>query len=169
MLAERMSISVARCYLGLSVLSYVVQRIKIRHMANIIKKLQNGFELRPLDSFDQSEVRRVATRVFFNIAGEWGLSRSESLTLLGGPSERTFYRWRDGNVSALPRDTLERISVMLGIYKATHILLPVAERANEWLRRTNTDFGDKSALNVMLNGRVDDLYQIRRYLDGWCS
>ena len=122
---------------------------------------------RPLAEFDPSRVDAVALKAFFNLAAEWGLRREEQVVLLGAPSERTFYRWRAGKVAGLPRDTLERISVLVGIYKAINILLPVKERAAAWIKRPNKAFGGASALEVMLKGQVDNLYQVRRYLDAW--
>ncbi|MBT8078038.1 MAG: MbcA/ParS/Xre antitoxin family protein [Gammaproteobacteria bacterium] len=121
----------------------------------------------PVAAFDPADVDRVALKAFFSLAAEWQLSREEAITLLGQPSERTYYRWRDGKVASLPADTLERISVMLGIYKSTQILLPDPARANAYMRRPNTSFGGASALEVMLQGRVDNLYQVRRHLDAW--
>ena len=109
---------------------------------------------------------RVALKAFFGLVDAWKLERSQARTLLGNPSERTYYRWRDGQVSGLSDDTLERISLMLGIYKAAHILLPVATRADAYIHKPNQDFGGESALAVMLKGRMDNLYQVRRYLDG---
>ncbi|MGZ5131764.1 MAG: MbcA/ParS/Xre antitoxin family protein, partial [Caldimonas sp.] len=48
-----------------------------------------------------------------------------------------------------------------------HILFPVAERADEWVRKANTAplFGGRSALDRMLAGQVSDLYVVRQYLD----
>lgn len=120
-----------------------------------------------LAGLDPAAVDSVALKAFFNLAAEWGLTREQQVTLLGKPSQRTYYRWKAGEVSGLPHDTLERISVLLGIYKATHILLPEPERANAWVQRRNEAFGGASALEVMLGGRVDHLYQVRRYLDAW--
>jgi len=122
---------------------------------------------RPVTAFDRGRVDAVALKAFFNLAAEWGLSADDQLALLGQPSRRTFYRWRAGEVAGLPADTLERISVLVGIYKALAILLPVKERATAWVARDNTAFGGRSALAVMRQGRVDDLYQVRRHLDGW--
>ena len=124
-------------------------------------------QARPVTAFDRNRVDSVALKAFFNLATEWGLTPADQLTLLGQPSRRTFYRWRAGEVAGLPADTLERISVLLGIYKALAILLPIKERANVWVKRDNTAFGGRSALDVMKQGRVDDLYQVRRHLDGW--
>lgn len=126
--------------------------------ANAIRRLQN---------FDDDRVAAVALKAFFNLAAAWHLNADQQITLLGAPSRRTFYRWRAGEVATLPRDCLERISVLLGIYKALQILLPTAERADAWIHRANRAFGDRSGVDVMLQGRVDDLYQVHRHLDAW--
>ena len=123
--------------------------------------------LTPLSGLDPRQVDAVALKAFFNLASEWGLSVEEQLTLLGRPGKRTLYRWKAGDVAGLPPDTLERISVLLGIYKALEILLPVPGRAQSWIRRANEAFGGRSGLDVMLSGKVDDLYQVRRHLDAW--
>jgi Protein of unknown function (DUF2384) len=123
--------------------------------------------LTPLSGLDPRQVDAVALKAFFNLAAEWGLSVEEQLTLLGRPGKRTLYRWKAGDVAGLPPDTLERISVLLGIYKALEILLPVPGRAQSWVRRANEAFGGRSGLDVMLSGKVDDLYQVRRHLDAW--
>ncbi|MCR9054496.1 MAG: MbcA/ParS/Xre antitoxin family protein [bacterium] len=136
-------------------------------MASSRENLEPFPEASSLDEFDPAEVRRVAAKAFFGLMEKWGLTREQGIILLGKPSERTYYRWREGQVSGLSHDTLERISVMLGIYKATHVLLPVAARADGYLKRPNTAFGGESALDVMLKGRIDNLYQVRRHLDAW--
>jgi hypothetical protein len=122
---------------------------------------------RPLASFDRKRVDAVALKAFFRLAAQWQLSADDQLALLGQPSRRTFYRWRAGDIAALPADTLERISVLLGIYKALAVLLPIRDRANAWVKRSNESFGGRSALEAMRQGRVDDLYQVRRHLDAW--
>jgi hypothetical protein len=123
--------------------------------------------LQPFRSLDPRRVDAVALKAFFNLAAEWGLTAEEQVTLLGRPGRRTLYRWKAGGVAGLPADTLERISVLLGVYKALEILLPVPARAGAWIRRANEAFGGRSALEVMLGGKVDDLYQVRRHLDAW--
>ncbi len=115
----------------------------------------------------------AALRTFFNIALAWRLSAEESATLLGIPRS-TMFRWKNGRAPApLPRDTLERLSLVFGIYKALHVLLPVPERADAWLRRPNHAplFGGLPALDRLLSGLTSDLYVVRTYLDaqrgGW--
>jgi len=76
-------------------------------------------------------------------------------------------KWRKEAHARLPRDTLERLSYLLGIYKALQLLLPATEAADEWIRRPNAEplFGGRSALERMLSGNVADLYLVRQYLD----
>ena len=106
-------------------------------------------------------------RAFANIAEAWGLSVVDQLKLLGIASRSTFFKWRRERDPRLPRDTLERLSYLLGIYKSLQILLPDARAADEWLRKPNNAplFGGRSALERMLTGQVADLYVVRQYLD----
>ena len=114
-----------------------------------------------------------ALRSFFRIAAAWGLSAEEQRTLLGGPPRSSFFKWKSGAAGALPRDTLERLSYILGIYKNLQILLPDAAAADAWVRKPNDAplFNGRSALDRMLSGNVADLYLVRQYLDaqrgGW--
>lgn len=110
----------------------------------------------------------AAVRAFVNIAKHWELSTEEQLALLGSPGRSTFFAWKQSPENAsLPRDTLERISYLLGIYKALQILLPDPQAADAWIRKPNNAllFGGKSALARMLSGNVSDLYVVRQYLD----
>jgi len=106
-------------------------------------------------------------RAFANIAEAWGLTIAEQLQLLGIASRSTFFKWRRETDPRLPRDTLERLSYLLGIYKSLQILLPDPKAADEWIRKPNNaaPFGGRSALERMLSGQVADLYVVREYLD----
>jgi hypothetical protein len=106
-------------------------------------------------------------RAFENIAQAWGLSVAEQLKLLGLASRSTFFKWRRERNPKLPRDTLERLSYLLGIYKSLQILLPDAHAADAWIRKPNDapPFGGRPALERMLSGQVADLYVVRQYLD----
>ncbi len=106
-------------------------------------------------------------RAFARIADLWHLSIPEQLALLGIGSRSTYFKWRKEPNPKLPRDTLERLSYLLGIYKALQLLLPDNHAADEWVRRPNDAplFGGRSALDRMLSGNVADLYIVRQYLD----
>lgn len=127
----------------------------------------------PAPSIDRRGLSGPGLRTFFRIAEQWGLSVEEQMKLLGLAARSTYFKWKkDPNVT-LSRDTLERISYILGIYKALQILLPDPRAADEWVKRPNTaaPFGGRSALDRMLSGQVADLFIVRQYLDaqrgGW--
>jgi Protein of unknown function (DUF2384) len=110
-----------------------------------------------------------ALRTFFKIADAWNLTSEDARTLLGSPPRSTFFLWKKTGDGQLGRDTLERISYVLGIYKALQILIPEPGAADAWVRKPNTAplFGGKPALARMLSGNVADLYVVRQYLDAW--
>lgn len=118
-------------------------------------------------SLPDREAAGPALRAFFRIAQLWRLSVDEQIRLLGSPSRSTYFKWKKEGARQLPRDTLERISYILGIYKALQILLPDTGAADAWIRKPNTapPFGGRSALDRMLSGQVADLYVVRQYLD----
>ena len=122
---------------------------------------------RRIPSSEASVAGAAGLRAFGRIADLWDLSIAEQLTLLGLSSRSTYFKWRKEPQVRLPRDTLERISYLLGIYKALQLLLPDTRAADEWIRRPNEAavFGGRSALDRMLSGNVADLYIVRQYLD----
>ena len=115
------------------------------------------------------QMSAAGLRAFVRIAAAWGLSVEEQLVLLGQPSRSTFFAWRKHPEKAtLPRDTLERLSNLLGIYKSLQVLLPDPAAADAWVRQANdaAPFAAESALKRMLAGNVSDIHLVRCYLDG---
>ncbi|HVY21825.1 MAG TPA: MbcA/ParS/Xre antitoxin family protein [Steroidobacteraceae bacterium] len=109
----------------------------------------------------------TALTAFFNICDAWGLNADDERVLLGAPARSTFFKWKSSRAGHLAADTLERISYIMGIYKALHILLPTPAAADAWIKKPNKGamFAGKSALERMRGGRVIDLADVRRYLD----
>ncbi len=124
---------------------------------------------------DHSRLSAAGIRAFCRLAGLWQLSVEQQLRLLGEPGRSTFFAWRKHPEKAhLSRDTLERISCLLGIYKSLQILFPDPAAADAWVHKPNSVplFGGASALQRMLAGNLGDLYAVRHYLDavrggGW--
>ena len=72
----------------------------------------------------------VALDVFTPLAEAWGLSTDEQMRLLGSPPRSTFFKWKkDGGT--LPRDTIERISNLLAIWKDHPLRLRLLRMYNE--------------------------------------
>ncbi|HWX65875.1 MAG TPA: MbcA/ParS/Xre antitoxin family protein [Rhodanobacter sp.] len=113
------------------------------------------------------ELGAPALRAFFRLAEHWKLRIAEQRRLLGDPPESTFYKWKRHQGGVLGRDTVERISYLLGIWKSLQILFPDPAQADAWLHKPNQAslFGGHSALERMLSGNVADLYVVHQYLD----
>ncbi|ACC73512.1 MbcA/ParS/Xre antitoxin family protein [Paraburkholderia phymatum] len=121
-----------------------------------------------------ADMSAAGLRAFFKIASAWELSTDEQIKLLGSPGRSTLFKWRqEPQTARLSRDTLERLSLLLGIYKALQILLPQPAAADAWVKRPNDapPFGGRRALDRMLAGNISDLVAVRQYLDamrgGW--
>ena len=115
--------------------------------------------------------KRVLVKLFFGITGEWSLTDVQRCRLAGITTRTTLRNWRQRVAASEPvklsPDTFERLSYIAGVYKALQLLFQDPEQWKNWVRKPNSDFGGQSALQRMLGGRVVDLADVRRYLDGW--
>ena len=119
------------------------------------------------DAQDPGALSGPALRTFFRIADVWKLTADDARRILGQPARSTYFHWKQKGEGELSHDTLERISYVLGIFKALQILLPEADAADAWIRKPNAApfLNGQSALERMRSGNVADLYVIRQYLD----
>jgi hypothetical protein len=110
-----------------------------------------------------------AVRLFLALARQWELNVDDRRVLLGGISAQTYHNWRKGKVAALTRDQLERISLLLGIHKGLKLIFADDAAGKRWLTSANRDFpfGNRAPLARALDGGINDLYAVRRYLDAW--
>lgn len=105
---------------------------------------------------------------------EWDLTIDDQIELLGGVKKRTFQDWKrkalGGETVELQRDTLERLSLLLGIYKALKLIAPAnrMDVAKIWFNTPNSHplFSGLSPKDFMIRmGTMESLYAVRRYLD----
>ena len=105
---------------------------------------------------------------------EWSLTIKEQCVFLGGLKTRTYYRLKKAALSGQPvhlsRDVMERLSLLLGIYKGLRIITPNAPSclAAEWFIGPNSNpaFRNQSMKDfVVERGTIDALYTVRRYID----
>lgn len=104
----------------------------------------------------------------FRLFEEWGLTGQQQMVLLGLQNEKTLYNWkRQPEKAKLGRDTVERASYLLGIYKALDLLLPEPGLAKQWLHTANDHplFNHTPPIQRLLAGHVVDLYVVRAHLD----
>src|SRR5918993_1040849 len=123
----------------------------------------------PEERRDPAVRRRLsapALRAFFNITRAWQLGVTDERGLLGWPPSSTFHKYKSGDAGVLSFDTLTRISLVLGIYKALHILYPEPSFADRWMLmpNSNTLFGGRTPLAFGVDAGLDGLLQLRRLL-----
>lgn len=109
----------------------------------------------------------AALRAIFNIMEKWGVSNEQAQILLAIP-RTTFFNWRkDPDSARVSHDTLERLSYLLGIFKALRVIYSENCLADSWLTRPNDNpvFGGRRPIDRMLGGQVADLYVVRQLLD----
>jgi Antitoxin Xre/MbcA/ParS C-terminal toxin-binding domain/Antitoxin Xre-like helix-turn-helix domain len=132
-----------------------------------------AMQMRDLSTQQIRSMSASGLRTFFDIMRDWRINTDQAMVLLGTRTRSTFFNWKRDPDVALPLDTLERISYILGIYKGLQILLPDQAAADAWVRKPNSApmFHGRSALDVMTSGHVADLYRVRQYIDamrgGW--
>ena len=123
----------------------------------------------PVDLAARHERERLsgaALRAFFNIMERWKVRDEGARALLGGVSNGPFYEMKKTPDRVLDADRLTRISYLIGIYKALHILHSDA-LADEWVRLPNRNpiFGGQAPLAYMVRGGLAALQTVRRLLD----
>lgn len=104
-------------------------------------------------------------RTTVNLFRVWGLTDAEARTLLGDMAQRTWARWKTGDISRIDRDLRARMAILMGIHKALRYLFTDPARGYDWIRKPNATFNGKSALDIMMRGEITDLIDLRSYLD----
>lgn len=111
----------------------------------------------------------VAWKALHNIIERFRFSQTEGQTLMGDMPHSSYYKGLSQHNVRLNRDQRERISYLLGIYKALRILFTDSEQAMTWINRANTlsPFNGKSPREYMMEGSIVRLAEVRRFLDFW--
>ena len=123
--------------------------------------------MRKLLAIDERSLARPALLTFRNISRAWSLTETEQSAILGHPLSAASAVLDSDEGHELLSDTLERLSYVLGIYRALHIIFPDQQQADSWVRRPNHAalFNGTPALGLMCSGRLADLAAVRQYLD----
>jgi uncharacterized protein (DUF2384 family) len=103
-------------------------------------------------------------RAAVNLFRHWQVTDADAALLLDLPP-RSFARWKAGAIGRISRDQKGRLSNLMGIHKALHLIFREPERYYGWVNLPNQAFGGRTALNIMRGGELTDLMRVRRYLD----
>ncbi len=115
---------------------------------------------------ERERLSRSALMGFFKLAGAWNVRDDDARELLGGLASSSYYDWKKNPDRLLEVDRITRISYLLGIYKALHILYG-DKLADEWVHLPNTNpiFAGRTPLAYMLAGGLIAMQTVRKLLD----
>ena len=115
---------------------------------------------------ERARLSRPALRAFLNIMRRWSIKDAEARQLLGGIAPSTLHGYKRNPDRVLDQDKLTRISYLVGIFKALHVLHG-EELADRWIMLPNHNriFGVRSPLDYMLQGGIPAMQTVRRLLE----
>lgn len=121
------------------------------------------------NSTERERLSTSALKAFVKLTEKWSLNESQARGLLGGIASSTYHAWRtQPRGRKLDQDTLMRISLLIGIYKALNIYFgkPWADR---WITLPNRGplFAGQPPIDYMLRHGQPGMLQLRRMLDSW--
>lgn len=128
-----------------------------------------GYQFDTVPDLSRIETRerlsQSAVEGFFAIMEKWRLKTEQAGALLGGTPRSTLHKYKTA-AGTRSQDELMRISYIVGIYKALHILFS-NELADEWMKRPNDNplFNGATPLEYAVKAGIPGLQQIRRLLD----
>jgi hypothetical protein len=107
-----------------------------------------------------------ALRAFFNIMERWEVRDEDARQLLGGISNGKYYQLKQDPDHVLDQDRLQRVSYLIGIFKALNILYGT-RLADSWIQLENSNplFTGRTPLTYMLQGGTPAMEVVRRLLD----
>ena len=111
------------------------------------------------------EEAAALARTTVNLFRTWDLTDGEARVLLGDMEERTWARWKVGDIGRTDRDLCARMAILMGIHKALRTLFTEPDRGYKWIRKPSVALGLQSALDIMMRGEISDLLRLRAYLD----
>ena len=115
---------------------------------------------------ERERLSAPALKAFFNIMTKWKVRDEDARRLLGGVTNGPYYEMKRKPDRLLDTDRLARISYLIGIYKALHILHG-KRLADQWVHLPNTNqiFAGDTPLAYMMRGGLPALQTVRRLLD----
>jgi len=119
------------------------------------------------DEHQRERYSLTALKAYLGIVSRWGLTGAEAAALLA-VSTSTWERIKrdpDG-AGALSQDQLTRLSAIIGIYKALHLLF-ADQMADRWIKLANRGplFRHRTPVVAMIEGGIPHILDTRRHVD----
>lgn len=119
------------------------------------------------DPATRAKLTPAAVTAVRRLADAWGLTTADVTALLGGIAPSTWHAWKATPPRELTMDQLTRVSLLLGMYTALHVLHEGA-LADQWVSRPNSNpvFSGQTPKAVMVTGGIPAMVEVRALLDG---
>lgn len=110
---------------------------------------------------------QTALKAVINILDKWQCTIEEGQILLGLKRSTLFKYKSMPETASISRDLAERLSYLLNIHAALRILFSNQDSVYCWVRKPNFApfYNGKSAMDIMLQGRVVDLWAVASRLN----
>jgi len=109
------------------------------------------------------------THLIMQMLDEWGVGHSDKINLLALPGNvrvRMMRRYYENEVLPDEAAVFERIDHLLGIADALRTSFPLnGHMAAFWLNQKNHRFENKTPLDYMLEGGLENVVAVRAHLD----
>jgi hypothetical protein len=119
------------------------------------------------DPSTRKRLSPAGIKAFLRLTEKWNVKDQDARDLLGGISSGSFYGMKkEPSLRALDQDTLTRISLILGIFKALNILYS-RRLADAWMTLPNSNpiFRGSTPLAYILRLGLPGMMQVRQLLD----
>jgi hypothetical protein len=114
-------------------------------------------------------------RAFYEIAERWKLSDRQQAELLGVDELSTGREWKRRAQAReeviLGAETLRRIGLIIGVFRAINVLLPDPNLADRWMHTPNdaSIFEGRTAVDRITDESANGLIVVHQYLTAQCG
>ena len=119
------------------------------------------------DHATRKRLSPTGIKAFLKIMNRWGIKDQDARDLLGGVSSGSFYALKKEPIRrVLDQDTLTRISLLIGMFKALNILYS-QRLADAWMTLPNSNpmFRGSTPLAYILRLGQPGMVEVRQLLD----
>jgi hypothetical protein len=141
----------------------------VRARRSLVYPASRHAPLEPVNLGDRDVRERLsgpALKAFFNVMRRWQVRDEDARALLGGVTNGPYYLMKRDPGRLLDPDRLTRVSYIVGIFKALHLLHSEA-LADRWVQLPNSNriFAGSTPLAYMIRGGLPAFAIVRQLLD----
>ena len=121
----------------------------------------------PIMSFSPPKRLNGPAQFVLKLLDYWRLSRDDAVSILGfDPTDSDYVKdILNGMASFRGRDVRDRIAHLFHIWTTLSSLFQDRDVENDWLRESHALLDERSPLNLLLGGAMENLLLVKEYVD----